>query len=496
MSGPAVFNNRYINRVQPVSGVAPIVGDALLAVANIAALIALDDTTIDDGGVVAVKSMMDLWMLDKTSPLVPDGITVVAAPTAGNWVRMKLPNLTWQKQTTWYINESLGNDENDGGTIVTPLATFEEFSRRVGRGPIDVAMTVNFDSTLAQDIEVGVLTDELNGQLTLQGVQSAPLYSGSFTAVIGQNALANQDLQVTDAAIPVSWLASGLVDKLCVLTSGPNAGASAQVVKSMAAKAARITKFYNETAGTYVEPAPGDTFDVVDLGLVEGALLGIAGGAVRVAVRDLRFLTGSTPVHESYGGLWSFVRCDLDGGSIDLGSVAQRDSSSEGASFIATRLRTTERMTVSRTTCNLSAVHLAMGITVVDAGRIVILHDCISQHSATGLDTAALNSQAQSSLHCVADSSFGVFDWPNPVERAAVLASGAYQKWTGLLWGYGNTFDYAIELGPGTTFEYAVGFNPIVSAAVVNDTIIAGLPRSYAVIPSTNVQKLAGIIRT
>jgi hypothetical protein len=80
MSGPAFANNRFLPRAQPATGGPAPGGDSLVAVPNIAALVALDDTAVDDGGVVSVKSVLDLWMLDKTDVTTPiDGITSVLA---------------------------------------------------------------------------------------------------------------------------------------------------------------------------------------------------------------------------------------------------------------------------------------------------------------------------------------------------------------------------------------------------------------------------------
>ena len=327
MSGPAFADNRYFPRVNPSAGSGPVQGDALLAVANIAALIALDDTTIDDGGVVSVKSLLDLWMLDKTSTLAPDGITVVAAPTAGNWIRMKLPSLAWQLRPTWYINEAIGNDEATGASSLAPLATFAEYQRRVGEGPLTIDHTVNLVGTITSDVVVNTVMEDDSVAITIQGVRSAAVYSGSVTAKQAQVESTNTDLQITDAALPVSWTASGLVDKLCVLTSGPNSGAAGWIVKDVGAKAARVTLFYNEGAGTFVEPGVGETFDVVDLGLVEGALRGINGGNVRCEVRDLRFENTSGSVAEFDGGKWTGVFCDLDGASMRLAAKAKLHSS-------------------------------------------------------------------------------------------------------------------------------------------------------------------------
>jgi hypothetical protein len=62
------------------------------------------------------------------------------------------------------------------------------------------------------------------------------------------------------------------------------------------------------------------------------------------------------------------------------------------------------------------------------------------------------------------------------------------------LFGYGNAFDYALEMGPGSVMAYASGFKPLVAGAVVRDALIGGLARPYAALPATNLTKLAGIV--
>lgn len=489
MSGPAFNNNRYLNRVQPASGSGPVTGDALLAVANIAALVALDDTTIDDGGVVAVKSLMDQWMLDKTSVLVPDGITVVAAPTAGNWIRMKLPSLRWQLQANWYIDEAVGDDENTGASAIVPLQTFEEYSRRVGEGPLTLSHTVNLLSTINQDIEVRTLMDDDTKDITILGLRSAPLYSGTFTAVTNENAGANQDLQLTDALIPVSWTASGLVDKLCVLTSGPNAGAAGWIVNKDLGTTARATKFYSAATG-YVEPAVGETFDVVDLGLVNGSLSGIDGGNTRCRVQDLRVVNTAKSVFEAHGGYWNLLYCDIDGGVMNLAARSQRSSFGEGTGIQASRLRATSFILVNRGTVTISAVYAASGFHMRAEGAVICNQSSVVQY--TGVGAYGFNVRGASRL--TNSEPIGVFDYPNAGNRAVRLTDNSSAGLSDFVYGYGNTSDYAIEVQAGCTAAYASGFKPLVTAGALNDTLIGGLARSYLVLPVTNLTKLAGIV--
>jgi hypothetical protein len=489
MSGPAFNHNRYNNRVQPASGSGPVTGDSLLAVANIAAMVALDDTIIDSGGVVSVRSMMDLWMLDKTSLLVPDGITVVAAPTAGNWVRLQLPNKTWQLQANWYIDEALGNDENTGASSLVPLATFEEYSRRVGEGPLTISHTVNLLSTINQDIDVRTLMDDDTKDITIIGLRSAPLYSGSFTAVTNENAGANQELQLTDAAIPVSWTASGLVDKLCVLTSGPNAGAAGWIVNKDLGTTARATKFYSAATG-YVEPAVGETFDVVDLGLVNGSLSGIDGGNTRCRVQDLRVVNTAKSVFEAHGGFWNLLYCDIDGGVMNLAARSQRSSFGEGTGIQASRLRATSFILVNRGTVTVSAVYAASGFHTRAEGAIICNQTTIVQY--TGVGAFGFNIRGASRLSSSAP--IGVFDYPAAGNRALRLRENSSSNLGSYLFGYGNTFDYAIEVRNGCVAEYSSGFKPLVTAGAVSDTLIGGLARNYASLPATNLTKLASIV--
>jgi hypothetical protein len=494
MSGPAFANNRFLPRAQPATGGPAPGGDSLVAVPNIAALVALDDTAVDDGGVVSVKSVLDLWMLDKTDI---DGITSVLPNSGvGRWNRMKLPALFWQLQTTWYVNEGAGNDENSGISSLAALATWDEYQRRIGEGPLEVSHTVNFVSTLVQDIHVNTTSVDDSVNITLQGVRSAPIYSGSVTAKQAQVESTNTDLQITDAALPVSWTASGLVDKMYVLTSGPNVGAAGWIAKDVGAKTARITLAFNEGAGTYVEPAVGETFDVVDLGLVEGELRGIEGGNVRVAVRDLRFSNPGASVFRTDGGTWTFYNSDLEGGVVTMSGSSQPSSFFLAVSTYATRLQGTSFILNERSTWNLQATYLASGVTMRSTGVMLINAQSIMQYKGVG-PNYGIRANGHSRVILRSSGSYGVFDFTtNPGQRALRTSSGSHVGLNNYLWGNGNTFDYAIQVDPGSTVEYNVAFKPVVVAGAIRDTIIGGLGRNYAVLPVTNLTQLCGIVQS
>jgi hypothetical protein len=496
MAGPAIVSNRFYPRANITSGGPTPSGDALLAVANVAALQILDDTTIDDGGVVSMKSVLDLWILDKSSALAVDNITVVLPSSGtGRWIRLNIPNLTWQLQAIWYVNEATGNDENTGASSLAPLATWDEYQRRVGEGPLTVSHTVNLVGTITQDIDVNTIMDDGANAITLQGVRSAALYSGSVTAKQAQNAATNTDLQITDAALPVSWTASGLVDKLCVLTSGPNAGAAGWIVRDMGAKTARITKFYDDTAGTYVEPAVGETFDVVDLGLVEGALLGINGGNVRCQVRDLRFVNPGALVLSLEGGNWGFFFCDLEGGSINLSGSSQQSSFVAAVGVVSTRLQATNFILNERATANLYNAYLASGITMRTHGTITVSGDTVYQYKGIGAPFA-MRANGGSRFSIRSGGTFGVFDMTVVGQRALLASINGVAMLFGYIWGYGNTFDYALEARASGAIVYDAAFTPVVATGAVRDCLIGNLGRNYGVLPVSNLSKLCGIVQS
>ena len=258
---------------------------------NVPALAALDTTPPEfETGVTAfVQTVRSWWVLDRSSTATPDGIEVVAATGGtGNWLRTEVPDPYWLTTPTWFVSATLGDDENDGFTALTPLSTMRELNRRIGkRGrpfpPISV--TANARLLVVQLMEDMPDADRLRldwivaegVNIWIRGQVKAVVKSGTFTAVTALNAATNTPISVTDAA---SWATS--VNLRIRITAGPRINQWAWVMRDMGANVARLSPFGTNTLigspsangiagagrngfGTLTNPVVGDTFAVESL---------------------------------------------------------------------------------------------------------------------------------------------------------------------------------------------------------------------------------------
>jgi hypothetical protein len=468
------------------SPVPPVSGDALLAVPNIAALMALPTATIDDGGVVSVKSVMDMFMLDKTSVLVPDGITVVAALGGGNWLRLEVPSQKWILQPTWYIDPVAGNDENDGFTAVTPLQTFAEWKRRVGQR-LEVAQTLNIQSDIAEDM---VFDHEgtIGVYVVVQGFRTV-LYSGAVTAQQPwQVTPPVSDGQITDAAIPVSWTASGLVDKMVVKTSGVGVGSCGWIAKDMGAKAARYSPLIDANTFTVYDWSVGETFDVVDLTKVSGNF--IVTDSAQVIPIDLHFMNAigaSSSFITSAEGLCFPIYCEIEtsftqciqGGYVD---------------YIGCRIAPdTNRLYCSWSSSSwLDACLVKARITGEEDGVVGVLRNSLAQGVPAGTSVGVLIRNTQTEF--TVGGWYAVYDQPT-ADPALYADSGSSVRLNSYLWGNGGASNYAIVLVASGLVEYPVGGKPFYGPVALADTNVGGLLRPYASLPVHNLSKACGIVQ-
>jgi hypothetical protein len=246
-------------------------GGGELIVADIAQLAALDGSTLPDGTTVKTLTVDQLFELDKESVAAPNGITVVAAIGGGNWLRILSPVPRWTSQYTWYVNAVTGNDENDGASPGTPIASLAEIVRRLQ--VIDFAnYTVNILSDLPStdvfDFSPGFsgstnIPAGVQATFTLLGT-STPAFSGAVTSAVGATPATNTPTQLTAG---ISW--GGFVGKIIQLTSGALSGFTAVVLKDLGAGSARLSTWFNPAnsanAAVGQAPAPGDTFEVLTL---------------------------------------------------------------------------------------------------------------------------------------------------------------------------------------------------------------------------------------
>lgn len=453
----------------------------MLAVPNIAALMALPTATIDDGGVVAVKSVMDQFMLDKTSPLAPDGITVVPAAGGGNWLRLEIPSQKWLLQPTWFIDPLTGNDENVGSTALTPLSTFAEWKRRVGTR-LEIPQTLNIQSDLTENL----LFDMDNEQVyvVVQGIRTT-LYSGTVTAAQAWSPSGRPtDGQVTDAAIPVSWTASGLVDKLIVLTSGPSAGSAGWVARDLGAKTARYSPLIDANTYLTYDFAIGDTFDVVDLTKVNGDFEVV--GSCQVIPIDLALGGGlGTEVFSARGIAQVFpIYCDIEKAFVDVERGGFTD-------FIGCRLKGTVNpfiFIVDSGMCYLDACLMKSQLRCMRAGAAACTTKTLAQGDVGGVWVGI---SMLSNGYIALQEWYAVYDEPttNPALRNDGGMVGLYDY----LWGNGGASNFGVQVFGASSVVYTQA--PTYSPVAVSETVVGGLLQPYASLPVHNASKMCGIVQ-
>jgi len=101
----------------------------VLILPNITALKAFDDTLLSEYAQVFVESVRSPFYL---GPFIefPDDITTAAASSGTKtWYRTAVPEL-WSARDQWFVDAVVGNDENDGASALSPLASYRELTRR------------------------------------------------------------------------------------------------------------------------------------------------------------------------------------------------------------------------------------------------------------------------------------------------------------------------------------------------------------------------------
>jgi len=77
-------------------------------------------------------------VLDKNSTIIADNLRYFAATPSGIWIRDIAAGAPGACEVlNWYVSSSVGNDNNDGLTNITALASIEELQYRIGNQPID-----------------------------------------------------------------------------------------------------------------------------------------------------------------------------------------------------------------------------------------------------------------------------------------------------------------------------------------------------------------------
>lgn len=305
----------------------------MLVAADIAQLDTIATSDTSDGSICWVQSLRDFFALDlqSTDDVTPTTVrrpSIVDPGDPGRWVRgegfFENPS-PWLSQTTWYISADNGNDENDGATDTTPLATFAELRRRLGPHPtIRQAMICYI---LVSPDEYDANGCDLNEVCRLEAWFEGA--DGQFTIYGGVRETAAQDAVATWTAFDVNSegeLTAAVIDDWTAyvgcrieLTSGAYAGytyfvhgiGSSAVTNEVArvgpgaynSAAAPPYRQANMLAGETDVGAPADTFDVQRLVRVRGLDLRGHRSNTQAAVRSsvLTFIVDSIQQYASSG---------------------------------------------------------------------------------------------------------------------------------------------------------------------------------------------------
>jgi hypothetical protein len=305
---------------------------------NVAALSLLHASQLDEGSSVWIDTLDVPFVLRKTNPasLPTDGITVeglsAGSPIAGNatavWLRSASPSMRWRYQFNWYIDPLTGSDENDG-SVNAPLASFAELSRRLGG---EISNPNGIDIAIMSDVTEPVVIDlsAPNGTATIYIHASlpAPLYSGTVTAFTAYDPATGQAGVLSDAGLPVSFTASGLVDRLAVVTSGARAGVEFFVKKDLGTKTARVSQpISGPFSTTFTPPQAGDPYavygDLVKLGAntVPLSFEARGGPGAQVAFQWLELGQPGSHQVEHKGGSAFASGCVVNGLDVDTDSA-------------------------------------------------------------------------------------------------------------------------------------------------------------------------------
>lgn len=240
---------------------------------QISTLAALDFPEFKISGIeVFVNTVKAVFYLDKTSSLSNDNITVVACAAGGKWIRQPFTSLHWHGQTTWNINASTGNDENDGTSSGTAIKTIREFNRRVEGAIFNSNVTINILSNITDANEVFEGFSTIDGIVVRVIGTPSVVYNGTITSIAGGSG--NDAWDVTDLSHSVSWDDSECISNL---TNGGRmirrVGTACRgwVLKDLGSKTARISWTANtaETVNTFASATASfvvtDTYEVVSL---------------------------------------------------------------------------------------------------------------------------------------------------------------------------------------------------------------------------------------
>ncbi len=272
----------------------------VLGFATMTALGAYDDAAVADGGLVWVASFRDYCqkIVESPAPAAVDAMVVPTASGDGGWYRLGIASPSWKSQAAWYIDPA--GDDEDEGSLASPLATFAEFARRLPVLSQSTTVTLLDDTT---EVFTGHFTVEPGTDAIVLSIHGDPevMVTGTVDVVAAPNPASATNLPGTLTALDgalaaIDWnaLGDGTDKHFVEVTGGARVGYTTAIIYSTGGTTAYTPEWtYNDT---FVIPLANDPIRVL-AGRTLPTMKIVAEGIV-VACKYLHFtdITTSTSV--------------------------------------------------------------------------------------------------------------------------------------------------------------------------------------------------------
>ena len=486
MSSVAGSCQRWQDRIPP--GGNDIGRSERLLRPDIADLAALDNTLFDDAVEVEVASVLTPWMLVRASTVAADGITcIVPFDGVGRWHRKETPHAYFSYQTSWTIDQAVGDDEN-AGTGASPLQTWDEWIRRVGQwlGYGSTFYNIYFAGNYVGNTDLISTRENVRTTITLYG-QRTILYSGTVGVFsVAWNPAGGVVGTIFDGGIPVSWTASGLVRQLFEMTSGPLSGYIGAVCKDVGGQTCNYQKPLEYWSYAQGDPAIGDTFDVYSVSTITGSMRIV--GQLTVWMFDLGFI-GPLPASGWQDLLvcWEGanvipVGCTFDNGQVVTVGNAYLD-------LMACYVYSTCDRVWARTGGTLILDGCAVEC------RLMSERDASLQlyESCTSWNKTAMWAAASGNIALQVGADWGAFDFPAGSRGLDVLNDQIAQL-SGLFWGINNLGNYGLVAHSSGKILIDPAFLPTFGPNAIADALIGSIASTYAGLPVNDTTHQAAIV--